>query len=107
MNLEGMPRFREVYGETLSFILAATPEQLLSIAAGTAARNDPLVANLDNQKADDLRNMLIRQMRRHADFRGMVIRAIARMKPESGSQEQEPKQGKQQASQASGQKKEK
>jgi hypothetical protein len=96
MKLEGMPRFRELHGDTLDFIMAASPEQLLAIVAGTAARDRPLVQNFNNAQADDLRRMIIRDMRRHADFRGMVIRSIARMQPQrQGSKAQEPKKGKQ------------
>jgi hypothetical protein len=115
MKLEGMPRFQEAHGDTLRFIMAATPEQLLEIAAGTAARNHPLVQNLGNaqapayyQKTDDLRRMIVKEMRRHADFRGMVIRCVARMQPQGeGSLAQEPKKGKQRPSQGSLEKKEK
>jgi hypothetical protein len=115
MTLEGMPRFREKHGDTLDFILAATPEQLLEIAAGTAARGASLVTNFNNpnavnffHKTDDLRRMIVQQMRRHSDFRGMVIRAVDRMQVQGqGSQNQEGKKGKQQANPNPVQKKEK
>lgn len=115
MMLEGMFRFREKHGDTLQFIMAATPEQLLEIAAGTAARNHPLVQNFNNaqapafyQKTDDLRRMIVQEMRRHADFKGMVIRHVARMQPQGqDSHNKEIKKGKQQAGGSSGEKKEK
>src|SRR6516225_8801010 len=95
MKLEGMPRFQEVHGDTLRFIMAATPEQLLEIAAGTAAKNHPLVQNFNKAQADDLRRMIVKDMRRHADFRGMIIRSVARMRPQGQvSEPQEPKKGK-------------
>jgi hypothetical protein len=115
MALAGMPRFREDYGDTVNFILAATPEQLLKIVAETALRDQPLVQNFNNaqtpafyQKTDDLRTMIVREMRRHADFKGMIVRRVPQKQPQGqGSQTQEQKKGKQQPSQGSDQKKEK
>ena len=36
MAAEGKPSFKDQRGDTLGFLLKATPEQLLEIAAGTA-----------------------------------------------------------------------
>ena len=96
MAAEGKPSFKDQRGDTLSFLLKATPEQLLEIAAGTALRADPVVHNFNNaespaffHKEDLLRQRILKEYKRHADFRGMVIRAVAaktgsRPAPEGG-----------------------
>jgi hypothetical protein len=84
MAAEGKSSFKEQRGDTLSFLLKATPEKLLEIAAGTALRADPVVQNFNNSEARDyfhkedlLRQRIVKEYKRHADFRGMVIRAVA------------------------------
>jgi hypothetical protein len=96
MAAEGKPSFKDQRGDTLGFLLKATPEQLLEIAAGTALRVDPVVHNFNNaespaffHKEDLLRQRILKEYKRHADFRGMVIRAVAaktgsRPAPEGG-----------------------
>jgi hypothetical protein len=78
---EGKPNFKDQRGDTLSFLLKATPQQLLEIAAGTALRADPAVHNFNNSQAPDkedlLRQRIVKEYKRHADFRGMVIRAVS------------------------------
>jgi hypothetical protein len=89
---EGKPSFKDQRGDTLGFLLKATPEKLLEIAAGTALRADPVVQNFNNSEApaffhkeDLLRQRIVKEYKRHADFRGMVIRAVA-PKQTAGSQ---------------------
>ena len=84
MAAEGKPSFKDQRGDTLSFLLKATPEQLLEIAAGTALRADPVVHHFNNAEAPDffhkedlLRRRIVKEYKRHADFRGMVIRTVA------------------------------
>jgi hypothetical protein len=84
MALQGKPGSKETRGDTLAFILKATPQELLAIAAGTALRAQPLVQNFDKpdtpafyQKTDELRRLIVHEWKRHADFRGMVIRHVA------------------------------
>jgi hypothetical protein len=97
MAAEGKPSFKDQRGDTLGFLLKATPEQLLEIAAGTALRVDPVVHNFNNaespaffHKEELLRQRILKEYKRHADFRGMVIRAVAakhtgsRPAPDSG-----------------------
>ena len=90
MAAEGKPSFKDQRGDTLGFLLKATPEQLLEIAAGTALRADPVVHNFNNSEApaffhkeDLLRQRILKEYKRHADFRGMVIRAVAAKQPGS------------------------
>jgi hypothetical protein len=75
------PSFKVSDGETFGFIQKATPKQLLEIAGGTALRADPLVANFKEEQAEDLRTRIAKNFRRHADFRGMVVRAVDRIQP--------------------------
>src|ERR1700732_1534241 len=89
---EGKPSFKDQRGDILGFLLKATPEKLLEIAAGTALRADPVVQNFNNSEApaffhkeDLLRQRIVKEFKRHADFRGMVIRAVA-PKQTAGSQ---------------------
>jgi hypothetical protein len=91
MAAEGKASFKEQRGDILGFLLKATPEKLLEIAAGTALRADPVVQNFNNSEApaffhkeDLLRQRIVKEYKRHADFRGMVIRAVG-IKPPAGS----------------------
>jgi hypothetical protein len=84
MAAEGKTSFKDQRGDVLGFLLKATPEQLLQIAAGTALRADPVVQNFNNSeqpaffhKEDLLRQRIVKEYKRHSDFRGMVIRAVA------------------------------
>src|ERR1700687_619409 len=88
MAAEGKPSFKDQRGDTLGFLLKATPEKLLEIAAGTALRADPVVQNFNNSEApaffhkeDLLRQRIVKEYKRHADSRGMVIRAVAQKQP--------------------------
>jgi hypothetical protein len=105
MVLEGKLKAKAIEGATFGFIQKATPEQLLAIAAGTSLSVDPLFTNFNNphapaffQKTEDLRGRIAKNFRRHADFRGMVIRAVAPMQisdlpPEAGGGSTGPKSG--------------
>jgi hypothetical protein len=84
MAAEGKTSFKDQRGDALGFLMKATPEQLLQIAAGTALRADPVIQNFNNSeepaffhKEDLLRQRIVKEYKRHADFRGMVIRAVA------------------------------
>jgi len=102
MAAEGKPSSKESRNDTTAFLQGANPEQLLEIAAGTAHRGHPLVANFKNpdaaayyHKTDDLRILLVRECRRHADFRGMVNLTIAKMQSQgNGSANPEQPKGK-------------
>jgi hypothetical protein len=58
-----------------AFVQQASPEQLQQIATGTTLARHPLASE---RKTEDLRKLITHEMKRHADFRGMVIRLIAR-----------------------------
>jgi hypothetical protein len=84
MAAEGKTSFKDQRGDVLGLLLKATPEKLLEIVAGTALRADPIVQNFNNSGAPDffhkedlLRQRIVKEYKRHADFRGMVIRAVA------------------------------
>ena len=115
MALEGKAGSKETHADTLSFIRRATPEQLLEIAAGTALRVHPLVLNFNQpdapayyQKTDELRTLIAHEWKRHADFRGMVSRTVAKKQGQGkGSQNPEqtkkPREGSQKPEQRKGQ----
>ena len=102
MAAEEKPSSKGSRGDTTAFLQGASPEQLLEIAAGTAHRGHPLVANFKNpdaaafyQKTDDLRKFMIQECRKHADFRYMVNLALAKMQTQGkGSANPEQPKGK-------------
>ena len=62
------------------FVKQANPAQLHQIAAGTTLARHPLVSNPpgnSEQETATLRKLIAQEMKRHADFRGMVIRLLA------------------------------
>jgi hypothetical protein len=95
MAAETKPSFKEARADTLGFIQGASAEDLLRIAAGTALRTDPLLQSFnpaDPAKTEELRKRICHEWKRHADFRGMVIRTVAGMQvQQKGSQK--PEQG--------------
>jgi hypothetical protein len=63
------------------FVRQASLEQLQQIAAGTTLAGHPLVGDSQataEQKTEGLRKLIAKEAKRHADFRGMLIRLIAR-----------------------------
>jgi hypothetical protein len=92
---------KQIEGNARAFLDKATPEQLLEIAGGTALSADPIVKNYRNGGTPELlRKRIAREWKHHADFRGMVIRAVARMQPaapaekKGGSEGGRPAKGK-------------
>src|ERR1700687_1845518 len=86
MALEGKQSFKDSRGDKVAFLQKAPPQQLLEIAPGTALRGDPIVQNYNNaeapafyQKTEMLRSRMLKELKDHADFRGMVIRSVAGM----------------------------
>lgn len=62
------------------FVQQASAEQLQQIAASTTLASHPLVSNpqgTSEQKTEALRKRIGQEMKRHADFRGVVIRLLA------------------------------
>src|SRR5260370_5129659 len=102
MAKEEKPSSKESRGGAMAFLQGASPEELLEIAAGTAHRGHPLVTNFKNpnaaayyQKTDDLRRFIVREFRKHADFKGMVNLALAKMQTQGkGSANLEQTEGK-------------
>jgi hypothetical protein len=63
------------------FVQQASAEHLQKIAAGTILARHPLVTKPQGtaeEKTESLRKLISHEMRRHADFRGMVIRLLAK-----------------------------
>jgi hypothetical protein len=102
MAKEEKPSSEESPGDAMAFLQEASSEELLEIAAGTAHKGHPLVTNFKNpdtaayyQKTDDLRRFIVREFRKHADFRGMVNLAFAKMQMQGkGSANREQAKGK-------------
>jgi hypothetical protein len=64
-----------------AFVQHASAEQLHQIVGGTTLTRHPRVSHPQGtaeQQTEGLRKLITQKMRRHADFRGMVIRLIAR-----------------------------
>jgi hypothetical protein len=102
MAKEEKPSSKESRSGAMAFLQGASPEELLEIAAGTAHRGHPLVTNFKNpnaaayyQKTDDLRRFIVREFGKHADFKGMVNLALAKMQMQGkGSANLEQTEGK-------------
>jgi hypothetical protein len=65
------------------FVEQASAEQLQRIMAGTVLARHPSVSSQQGtpeEKTESLRKLIAHEMKRHADFRGMVIRMLAREK---------------------------
>jgi hypothetical protein len=63
------------------FVQQASAEHLQKITAGTILARHPLVTKPQGtaeEKTESLRKLISHEMRRHADFRGMVIRLLAK-----------------------------
>ena len=63
-----------------AFVQQANAEQLVQMAAGTALASHPLLSNppgASEQPREALRKLIAHNVKRHADFRGLVIRRLA------------------------------
>jgi len=58
------------------FLRKATPEQLLDAAKRTALSANPLVANFNAAKEPELRRLVLKEMKEHADTRGLILRHL-------------------------------
>ena len=60
------------------FIQKATPEQLVEAAKQTALATNPLVAQPSAAKEPELRRLVLKEMKDHADARGQILRHLTR-----------------------------
>lgn len=86
MAVETKKHVQKLEAETRTIVQKATVAQLLQIASSTVVAKHPLVSNYNDpaaapfyHKEEDLRRLFAREMKRHADFRGMVIGLVAQM----------------------------
>lgn len=80
MATEGSIVTKELEPAARKFVEQASAEQLDQIVAGTTLARHPLLSKAQGtseQKTEGLRKLIAKEMKRHADFRGMVIRMIA------------------------------
>jgi len=88
MALEGKMHTQEQKVDTREFIQKADIPELLQIARQTGLASHPLVRSFDNpgapafyQKGDDLRRLMHREQKNHADFRNKVVYLLMRKQP--------------------------
>jgi len=87
------------------FVQQASADHLQQIAAGTLLSRHPQIASAKGtaeEKTESLRKLIAHEMKRHADFRGMVIRLLAQKglvsppvkEVKEAKEAKEPKEGK-------------
>lgn len=79
---------KELKQEALAFVEKASPDQLVNMAKGTALGLNPLVKNFSPEKAEELRTLMKREFKDHADFRGMIIRQVVKLVPRKAPKEE-------------------
>jgi hypothetical protein len=60
------------------FLQKATPEQLLEAAKRTALAANPVVAQFSAAKEPELRRLVLKEMKEHADARGLILSHLVR-----------------------------
>jgi hypothetical protein len=60
------------------FMFKATPEQLLEAAKRTALAANPLVAKFNASQEPELRRLVLKEMKEHADARGLILGHLTR-----------------------------
>src|SRR5262249_58466564 len=74
---EARAQAKEQEKSARAFIQKATPEQLLEAAKRTALSANPLVASFNAAKEPDLRRLMLKEMKEHADARGLIVRHLS------------------------------